>query len=339
MRSVECPDCQGRMRWKNLEEHRKSECDGRPVQCEVCKGTTTYGKRQVHKDHECPEREVLCPNAADDKIRCVWTGPAKDLEKHMEQCKSKAEFQEMTARFAASAAPKSPAAPKPKQLAPTPVVPPRPKAKPAPAKAAPPPAKTENAWPLQQEEEAKAFAARWGLEWCLVKVKLEGLSPPQRELIMERFQCPPGHVPGGKFVKYMDSCVENGWKYVQSYSEWLADREEKLRAKALAEARAAETKAKAAAKVAPARPEASVTPSKSFKAALAAPTAPGPAPALPREAPLVEKWESLAEAERSEVSKKPPPPGPPGPSWLSGPGPTPVPKVTWAEILGNQGEL
>ena len=58
------------------------------------------------------------------------------------------------ARFAASAAPKSPAAPKPKQLAPTPVVPPRPKAKPAPAKAAPPPAKTENAWPLQQEEEA-----------------------------------------------------------------------------------------------------------------------------------------------------------------------------------------
>ena len=22
--------------------------------------------------------------------------------------------------------------------------------------------------------EAKAFAARWGLEWCLVKVKLEG---------------------------------------------------------------------------------------------------------------------------------------------------------------------
>jgi hypothetical protein len=43
-------------------------------------------------------REGLCPNAADDKIRCVWTGPAKDLEKHMEQCKSKAEFQEMTAR-------------------------------------------------------------------------------------------------------------------------------------------------------------------------------------------------------------------------------------------------
>lgn len=40
-----------------------------------------------------------------------------------------------------------------------------------------------------------------------------------------------------------------------------------------------------------------------------------------------------------EVSKKPPPPGPPGPSWLSGPGPTPVPKVTWAEIFGNQGEL
>eukprot|EP00435_Cladocopium_sp_Y103_P070350 s367_g35.t1 len=337
MRYVECPDCKDRMRWRNLEEHQKSECDGRPVQCEVCKGTTTYGKRQVHKDHECPEREVLCPNAADEKIRCLWTGRAKDLEKHMEQCKSKADFEKMTARFASAAKPSpSTTAPKPKPLAPTPVVPPRqPKAKPAPApapaKAAPAPTKPST-WPLQQEEEAKAFAAKWGLEWCLVKVKLEGLSPPQRELIMERFQCPAGHVPGGKFVKYVDSCMENGWKYVQSYSEWLADREDKLRAKTLAEERVAENKAKAAAKVAPSRPEASITPSKSFKAALAAPAA--PAPARAREAPLVEKWESLAEAERSDVSsKKAPPPGPPGP------GPTPVPKVTWAKISGDGGEL
>ncbi|CAJ1365735.1 unnamed protein product [Effrenium voratum] len=238
MRIVTCELCSDRMNAKLLEPHMEKDCEGREVQCKTCGEKFAKRKLLAHQQ-ECPQREVLCPRATHG---CCWTGPAVDLQTHLQQCQRSQMWPTLREREAprqeasAPSRPQAPAPAAPAAQAPAPAAPAAqapvgaptgaPLAKPAKASSASASstsassARPQVPWTSQQVAEAREFAARFGLEIQQVRSKLDSLTPPQRELIMGRFLLPEGQKPYGKLVNFVDSCEKGGWKFCQTEEEW-----------------------------------------------------------------------------------------------------------------------
>ncbi|CAK9016550.1 unnamed protein product [Durusdinium trenchii] len=217
MRVEECTVCQSRMSWKLLEEH-KYECEGREVECPDCNNILIARQLPLHLETECPLRQVSCPNEA---MGCDWRGPHEGLESHRLHCLADHQRRREEQQVAGVKA-----APSQRELPPQ---------HPAQggyvdtfcAPEAPQPQATSSksgVWPDDQEEEAREFARKHDLEWEMVRARFNSLNPPQREMIMRRFECPASHEPSGKFKNFVESCQKNGWWHCPSEAAWYQER-------------------------------------------------------------------------------------------------------------------